>query len=219
VRAVIGDQLRMPIVWCEMASCISWHADPASLGEADIRARAIAAGWRVDALGLLACPQCQQTAAAFRSPSPVALWDRYKAMTRAAQIAAAPGRVASAPSRGEMAAAPGRVASAASRGEMAAAPGRVASAASRSDVAAPDSGAVGGTIADNGRSFHPPSGGGRPASSWLPASGRLPASGDLPASGERPARAERPPRAERPAGRPGPGRHRRRSAARSVPAS
>src|SRR5215471_17878691 len=23
-RAVIGDQLRMPIMWCEMGSCISW---------------------------------------------------------------------------------------------------------------------------------------------------------------------------------------------------
>ena len=44
VRAVIGDQLRMPIMWCEMGSCISWHADPAALGEADTRARAIAAG-------------------------------------------------------------------------------------------------------------------------------------------------------------------------------
>ena len=47
-------------MWCEMGSCISWHADPAALGEADTRARAIAAGWRIDALGRLACPQCQQ---------------------------------------------------------------------------------------------------------------------------------------------------------------
>ena len=51
-RAVIGDQLRMPIMWCEMGSCISWHADPAALGEADTRARAIGAGWRIDAFGL-----------------------------------------------------------------------------------------------------------------------------------------------------------------------
>jgi hypothetical protein len=40
-RAVIGDQLRIPIMWCDMGSCISVHADPASLGEADARARAI----------------------------------------------------------------------------------------------------------------------------------------------------------------------------------
>jgi hypothetical protein len=56
-RAAIGDELRIPLAWCEMGSCISHYADPAALGEADIRARAIAAGWRVDALGQLACPQ------------------------------------------------------------------------------------------------------------------------------------------------------------------
>src|SRR5215813_12301309 len=37
-RAVIGDQLRIPIVWCELAQCISHHTNPAALGEADIRA-------------------------------------------------------------------------------------------------------------------------------------------------------------------------------------
>ena len=67
VRAVIGDQLRMPIMWCEMGSCISWHADPAALGEADTRARAIGAGWRIDAFGRLACPRCQQTDPGFRA--------------------------------------------------------------------------------------------------------------------------------------------------------
>src|SRR5262249_43986464 len=66
-RAVIGDQLRMPIVWCEMGSCISWYAHPAALGEADTRARAIDVGWRIDALGRLACPQCQQTDPGFWS--------------------------------------------------------------------------------------------------------------------------------------------------------
>jgi len=84
---VIGDQLRMPIVWCEMGSCISWHADHAALGEADIRARAIGAGWRVDALGRLACPRCQQTASGFRVSRPVVLWDRRAAITRAARMA------------------------------------------------------------------------------------------------------------------------------------
>ena len=46
-------------MWCEMGSCISRHADPAALGEADARVRAIKAGWRIDALGRLACPRCQ----------------------------------------------------------------------------------------------------------------------------------------------------------------
>jgi hypothetical protein len=86
-RAVIGDQLRMPIVWCEMGACISWHADSAALGEADIRARAIGVGWRVDAFGRLACPRCQQTAPGFRVSCPVVLWDRHAAITRAAWMA------------------------------------------------------------------------------------------------------------------------------------
>ena len=91
VRAVIGDQLRMPVMWCEMGWCISWHADPAALGEADTRARAIEAGWRIDALGRLACPQGQQTDPGFRATDPVVLWDRYTAIARAARAAAVSG--------------------------------------------------------------------------------------------------------------------------------
>ena len=82
-RAVIGDQLRIPIAWCEMGSCISHHGDPAALGEADIHARAILAGWRVDALDRLACPQCQQRSPAFRASCPVTLWDRDTAIASA----------------------------------------------------------------------------------------------------------------------------------------
>jgi hypothetical protein len=88
-RAAIGDQLRIPIAWCEMGSCISHHTDPAALGEADIRARAISAGWRIDALGRLACPKCQQSGPGFRASHPVALWDRDTAITRASLMAAA----------------------------------------------------------------------------------------------------------------------------------
>lgn len=84
VRPVIGDELRMPIMWCEMGSCISWCSDPEALGEADARARAISAGWRVDALGRLACPRCQQTDPRFWATSQVVLWDRYTAVARAA---------------------------------------------------------------------------------------------------------------------------------------
>lgn len=68
-RAVFGDQMRRPIVWCEIDSCISRHEDPAALGEADIRTRAIGAGWRHDAVGRLVCPDCQQ-----RSPQ---VWATY----------------------------------------------------------------------------------------------------------------------------------------------
>ena len=88
-RAVIGDQLRIPIAWCEMGSCISHHGDPAALGEADIHARAILAGWRVDALGRLACPQCQQRSPGFRASCPVALWDRDTAIASAHLMTAA----------------------------------------------------------------------------------------------------------------------------------
>jgi hypothetical protein len=92
VRALIGEQLRTPIVWCELErTCISWHADRAALGVADVRARAIAAGWRVDALGRLACPQCQQTSNAFRTTQPVVPWNRAYALTMAARQAARQG--------------------------------------------------------------------------------------------------------------------------------
>lgn len=86
VRAVIGDQLRMPVMWCEMGSCISWRTDPAALGEADARARAISVGWRIDALGRLACPQCQQTDPSFWATGRVVRWDRYTAVAQAAAI-------------------------------------------------------------------------------------------------------------------------------------
>jgi hypothetical protein len=90
-RAVIGDQLRTPIMWCEMGSCISWYTDPAALGEADTRARAIGAGWCIDALGRLACPRCQQADPRFWASRPVVPWDRYMAVARAARVAAVSG--------------------------------------------------------------------------------------------------------------------------------
>ena len=87
-RSAIGDELRIPIAWCEMGSCISRHEDPAALGEADIRARAVAEGWRVDALGRLACPKCQQSDAWFWTAQPVAPWDRETAVARTTLMAA-----------------------------------------------------------------------------------------------------------------------------------
>ena len=89
VRAVIGDQIRRPILWCQMVPCISWHANPAALGEADNRARAIAAGWREDALGRIACPACLQSSPQFRATHPVVPWNRERAITVAALMTAA----------------------------------------------------------------------------------------------------------------------------------
>jgi hypothetical protein len=42
-HCVIGDQIRVPAAWCDMG-CGRQFADPAALGEADNRARALAAG-------------------------------------------------------------------------------------------------------------------------------------------------------------------------------
>jgi hypothetical protein len=87
VRAVIGNEIRIPAVWCELAPCISRYSDPAALGEADVRARALSAGWRADGLGRLTCPQCQQSSPLFWSAHPVALWDKEAAMIMVALMA------------------------------------------------------------------------------------------------------------------------------------
>ena len=124
-RAAIGDELRIPLAWCEMGSCISHYADPAALGEADIRTRAIASGWRVDALGRLACPQCQQGDSWFWTAHPVALWDRDTAVAMTTLMAAAVREIAGADGAAGMApgAPPGSEPGAPLGGERAAPPG------------------------------------------------------------------------------------------------
>ena len=109
-RAVIGDQLRMPVMWCELGSCISWHADPAALGEADARARAIGAGWRMDAFGRLVCPRCQQTDPGFWSARQVVPWNRSTVIARTAPIPAVPGNGAAGRSALRSGSDPGRAA-------------------------------------------------------------------------------------------------------------
>jgi hypothetical protein len=61
-QAVIGNRLRLPEARCEGGACGARFEDPAALGEADLRARAMAAGWQEDLSGLLTCPACQQRA-------------------------------------------------------------------------------------------------------------------------------------------------------------
>ena len=63
-----------------MGSCVAWHADPAATGEADNRARALAAGWREDALGRIACPACLQSSPEFRAMYPLVPWDSKRAV-------------------------------------------------------------------------------------------------------------------------------------------
>ncbi len=57
-RAVIGDDLRKPTLWCEFGSCISRFSHDSALGELDNHRRALAAGWRQDAFGRWLCPGC-----------------------------------------------------------------------------------------------------------------------------------------------------------------
>lgn len=58
MHAVIGDDLRTPTLWCEFGHCISRYTHAEATGERDLRGRALATGWRYDALGRLACPAC-----------------------------------------------------------------------------------------------------------------------------------------------------------------
>lgn len=75
-RPVLGDQIRRPIAICEIGCCAAWYADPAALGEADIRARALGAGWRHDDVGRLLCPACQQRTVTPAAAMPVVRWHR-----------------------------------------------------------------------------------------------------------------------------------------------
>jgi hypothetical protein len=70
MRAVIGDEIRVPILWCEFGNCIKRYASDDARGEQDLRALALAAGWRYDAIGRLACPACAQQDPAFRAGPP-----------------------------------------------------------------------------------------------------------------------------------------------------
>lgn len=70
-RAIIGDLLRQLAAWCQIGACIASHTDEAALGEADIRNRAVAAGWCVDLFGRLVCPSCQQRYPVWSARPPV----------------------------------------------------------------------------------------------------------------------------------------------------
>lgn len=72
-RAIIGDELRIPVLWCEFGSCVNHCSDPGALGEQDLRHRALESGWRYDALGRLACPSCVQHDSAFWPTCPPAV--------------------------------------------------------------------------------------------------------------------------------------------------
>jgi hypothetical protein len=89
-HCVIGDQIRLPATCCEIPGCGAALVDPAALGEADNRARALAAGWCVDGFGRLACPACQQR--------PDATWPRIPGPGPDAGCSPAPAAVPPSPS-------------------------------------------------------------------------------------------------------------------------
>lgn len=73
-RAIIGDALRIPILWCDFGSCVGHYTSPSALGERDLRSQAQETGWRYDALGRLACPSCVQRDSAFWPICPPAVF-------------------------------------------------------------------------------------------------------------------------------------------------
>ncbi|HEX7160596.1 MAG TPA: hypothetical protein VF223_05080 [Trebonia sp.] len=77
-RSVIGDELRIPIMWCEFGTCIERYTHVDALGEQDLRYRALVAGWRYDLLGRLACPSCVQHDEMFWMTRPPVPAQRYR---------------------------------------------------------------------------------------------------------------------------------------------
>ena len=70
MRAIVGDEFRVPILWCEFGACIARYSSRDAAGERELRARALAAGWCYDAFGRLACPRCARHDPAFRVRPP-----------------------------------------------------------------------------------------------------------------------------------------------------
>lgn len=58
MRAIIGDDVRTPALWCEFGNCIARYSSEEAFSDRDLRARALATGWRYDDYGLLICPSC-----------------------------------------------------------------------------------------------------------------------------------------------------------------
>jgi hypothetical protein len=77
-RPIIGDELRIPIMWCQFGTCIERYTHVDALGEQDLRDRALAAGWRYDLLGRLACPSCVQHDGTFWMTLPPVPAQRYR---------------------------------------------------------------------------------------------------------------------------------------------
>jgi len=86
------------MIWCQFGLCIARFSHTEALGEADVKNRAMHEGWRVDALGRLACPLCVQHDATFMViyPPVLATWsaghDDELTVTAGQPAESAPGR-------------------------------------------------------------------------------------------------------------------------------
>ncbi len=58
------------MLWCEFGDCSARYTSEEALSERDLRAWALAAGWRYDASGRLACPGCARSDPSFRGGHP-----------------------------------------------------------------------------------------------------------------------------------------------------
>jgi hypothetical protein len=76
MRAIIGDEFRKPVLWCEFGTCIGRYTSQDALDERDLRARALAAGWSYDGLGRVACPSCVRHDSSFVVHRPPAAADQ-----------------------------------------------------------------------------------------------------------------------------------------------
>ncbi len=84
MRAVIGDELRVPTLLCEFGGCVARYTHPDALGERELWDRALAAGWQYDLIGRLACPACVRHAPTFWARRPYAPANRDYWVTDAA---------------------------------------------------------------------------------------------------------------------------------------
>ena len=69
MRAILGEEYRAPVLWCEFGACIARYTLAEAVDERDLRTHALAAGWRYDAYGRLACPSCARNDSAFLRPA------------------------------------------------------------------------------------------------------------------------------------------------------
>ena len=77
MRAIIGDEFRTPMLWCEFGSCIARYTSEDALGERDLRARALVDGLALRRPRTARLPCCTRHDPSFLVGRPAAPADRY----------------------------------------------------------------------------------------------------------------------------------------------